>query len=172
MNNITQYLENYLLASNANDEQIWENFLVKEKTLMLKTTENIKNALTFLPDNQIVDFHDSTVIGGIKPNLVDDTFEITFRMLAYEKIDNISIKYPYQEIDPIYIKFTFDNKHRNVFHKLAVKSQTILSLVYDEHNLGIIYLDKDYQMKTLSLEGIDLYKNQKVENQNKKKLKK
>ena len=163
MNNVQQYLKSYLEASQSNNDDNWESFLAKEKPMMDKTKENLKECLKFLPTNQLADFHDSYVIGNVKPNINDNTFDITIRMLAYEKLEDPSLKHPYQEVEPVYVKFTLDNKHRDTFHKLAVKCDTILSVVYDEQNLGIAYLNKDYKTKTISLEGIDLSNNQAID---------
>lgn len=169
MNRIEEYLREYKIASESDIDQNWETFLEKYKDLNLKTEEYFNNNFNFFP-NRTVSFHDSSIVGTIRPNLNEDSFNITMCMITYEKIENNGVGDTYRESNPVYVEFTVNNKFRVEYDKLAVKSIVIATLVYEEKNLGIIYLNQKGKVKQLYVENIDLAKSQVIEKESSKKL--
>lgn len=170
MNNIENFLNDYKQISKNSSDEKWEIFWSNSEDLMRKTKDYFRNSFQFLSEKQMIDFHDSCLIGNVRPNMDSDTFNITIRALCYEKKQFQLTKYIFEEVEPQYIEFTLDNKFRSKFHKLAVKSDTIMSLVYDNSNLGIVYITDDGNIKTLYLENIDLSQNKSVTKKVSKKM--
>lgn len=175
MNNVEKFLEDYKQTTKLNNDEMcddnWEKFWNTNQLLTTSTGNFFKQNINFLPENQVLDFHDSYFVGNVKPIADSNNFKITIRALCYEKVEKESAKTSYQEIEPKNIDITIDNKFRGDFHKLAVKAATIMSLVYDNNNLGIVYLSKDSKLKTAYLENIDLSQIQSVEKKMSKKMK-
>lgn len=162
MNTIQKYLNEYLIVHKANEDGGHEQLFEKYQTLLDTSIENLQKCFKFLPKNQVLSFHDSTIKGNVRPNMSGDSFYLTIRLLCFQKIDEPSMKYPYEEIDPVHVKFKLNNQFRTVFHKLAVKSSVLIDVQYDEGNLGVMYFDKDWELKCFYQEGIDLSNNQVV----------
>lgn len=166
MNRIEQYLKNYQAAYKTDNDNNWEKFLNDNENLSMITKTYFNNVFKFLPENQTLDFHDAYVIGNVKPDRNNDTFNITMRLFCYEKKDDNS----YHEVDPIYVEFTIDNKFRAKFHKLSVKSSSIMAVVFENQNMGIVYLNNVGDLKTMYVENIDLSNNKVIQPKFSKKL--
>jgi hypothetical protein len=171
MNTIQQYLQDYLELRKSDDFDAYDKLFAQYKELLDKSQQNEKECFKFLPENQSLSFHDATIEGNVKPNIGSNSFDLTIRMLCYQKIEDTSVKYPYQEVDPVYVRFTLDDKNRSAFHKLAVKCSAILAVAYENNNLGIVYLDNDWKTRAFYQEGVDLSNCKPVEHKPTKKMK-
>lgn len=127
MNNVEKFLEDYKQNAKLDyDDENWQNFWDSIQAIRTTTANFFKQNINFLPENQILDFHDSNFVGNVKPIADSNTFNITIRALCYETLPKDSGKIRYQEIEPKNIEITIDNKFRGTFHKLAVKAEKIL----------------------------------------------
>lgn len=137
------YVEEYICLSNkfsversVDDVSPDDQFkLLFEKYKGLKSdSKDFFNKLfekDLLP-SQILDFHDGYIVSNVKPE-VNNQFSIELRLLKYEKDEN-----GYYEVDGNNVKFFISDKHRDSFRSFGNKTQSIISLVYDGTQLGIV----------------------------------
>ena len=155
MNNITQsgdtttpksYVEDYIEFnknhSTTNEDNFiefdrqWAKFTETHKVLR-DNSNNIFNKLfskNLLPF-QTLDFHDSYIVSNVKPEK-DNQFSIEFRLMRFDNYDNSRTS----SEDGNNVKFYFDDKHRDNFRSFGNKTQTVMAVMYDGNQLGIVAL--------------------------------
>ena len=170
-----EYLQQYLndklnlwnLDSNSNLEpSSWNDFNNKYKSLTDFNTNYFQSILN-LPNDIILSFHDG-FFHNIKPNLSNDTFNISILTYKFQKINDVQRNETYyEEIDSLYLNFTINNSFRNQIRKLT-QMHDILDFIYDGENLGLLILNKQYKHNIILIPNIDL-SNANISEHNKSK---